>query len=312
MVGLAGGPRPVLTGGLALTLVVILDTVSCWRALPTRPWAVRPRGDGVAGGWVPYDVVVTPGRRPVTLARRDPHPGARRRPPYAGVLVPPGRAGSAARAELDAEWRGLYAHESFAVLARGPLGLVTGRRDQTVHHERPVAVGPAPVAHDVRWPAVRAAAPAGEARPTRGDELVRGVRAYTRGDTRRSVHWPATARHGSLMVRETDGAGARHLRVVVSFAEPGAGAEQALGRASWLVTRARRDGWEVTLVTCEPGDGTAGARTVDRPVGSDADLVRRLAAAGPGHPRARSRGPGVGRSRPGGTRWITPEEDRWT
>ena len=95
-----------------------------------------------------------------------------------------------------------------------------------------ITVGPTPLPHDIAWPRPRAAHfGLSESTPI-GDEVYRSVRPYVRGDSRRRVHWKASAHHGSLMVKESDGTGIVTLRIVVQLDAPGAGAEVALARAA--------------------------------------------------------------------------------
>lgn len=81
----------------------------------------------------------------------------------------------------------------------------------------------------------------------------RGVRPYRPGDSRRWVHWPATAHSGELMVREMEGPTAEPVVVVVTLppdedaAE--AVAEQAFGTLVALFDR----GTSVILTTTEAG-----------------------------------------------------------
>jgi uncharacterized protein (DUF58 family) len=296
--GLVTGRSALVAGALALLGAVALDALSAWWAVPGVAGAVgvRPEGDAVAvaGDTVGYRISVAAASRPLTVGRVGWAVGT-------AVLLPAGEDGGpvSAGASLIAPARGLYPEESFSVAARGPLGLVACRRVETVTHRPALAVGPAPVPHVVRWPAPAAARMAAETRSARGDELYRGVRPYTRGDTRRSVHWPATARHGSLMVRETEGTAARTVRLVVDLPSPGPAAEVALGRAAWLAGEAHRQGWAVWLVTGEAGGVVSGVAS------GSAAVARRLAAASPGTARPAPEPTGVP------TRWISPGGDRW-
>jgi uncharacterized protein (DUF58 family) len=101
----------------------------------------------------------------------------------------------------------------------------------------------------------------------------RGVRPYRPGDSRRWVHWPATAHSGELMVREMEGPTAEPVVVVVTLppdedaAE--AVAEQAFGTLVALFDR----GTSVFLTTLE----TAGRRTAA--VADRRSAGRRLARA---------------------------------
>ena len=112
----------------------------------------------------------------------------------------------------------------------------------------------------------------------------RGVRPYRPGDSRRWVHWPATAHSGELMVREMEGPTAEPVVVVVTLPVDEAAAEsvaeQALGTLVSLFDR----GTAVILTTTED----SGRRT-------DAVADRRSA----GRRLARAVTPG-GTSTPGG------------
>ena len=142
-------------------------------------------------------------------------------------------------------------------LVAGPIGLIECGRRMRVPLGASITVGPTPLPHDITWPRPRAAHfGLSESTPI-GDEVYRTVRPYVRGDSRRRVHWKASAHHGSLMVKESDGTGIVTLRIVVQLDAPGAGAEVALARAahvrtrgvgSWLVDRAHHDAAECDAV----------------------------------------------------------------
>jgi uncharacterized protein (DUF58 family) len=167
------------------------------------------------------------------------------------------------------------------VVAAGPLGLWTARRHHSVGLARPLEVGPRPI------PVELASTPvAGDADQVddgcRGDgndaEMVRGARAYVAGDPLRLVHWPATARAGTLMVRELESPGRAPLTIVVDLRGPEDEAEAAAGRAAGLALAALRAGVPLTLATAEV-DGPVLAPVSDRVV-----VGRRLARAVAGVP----------------------------
>jgi uncharacterized protein (DUF58 family) len=137
-------------------------------------------------------------------------------------------------------------------LIAGPIGLVECGRRMRVPLGRSITVGPTPLPHDIVWPRPRAAHfGLSESTPI-GDEVYRSVRPYVRGDSRRRVHWKASAHHGSLMVKESDGTGIVSLRIVVQLDAPGAGAEVALARAAYVAREALARGWSTELVTTQP------------------------------------------------------------
>ncbi len=104
------------------------------------------------------------------------------------------------------------------------------------------------------------------------------MREYVDGDPIRLVHWPATARTGTVMVRELEGPQRPRLVVVVDLRGPEADAEVAASRASGLALAALGAGTIVDLVTVE----AAGPRTGT--VTSALEIGRRLARAVPGPP----------------------------
>ncbi len=222
---------------------------------------------------------------------------------------------------VDVPHRGVRTHETVDVVAHGPLGLAEAARRERLRLPVPLHVVPRSLRHVVDWK-LPATVPLGEATTvTRGDDLFRGVRPYARGDPRRSVHWPATAHHGSLMVKEHDGLEQIALRVVVDLPAPGPAAEAAVARAAWLVEHGLARAWLVLLVTTEgppppplplgrpwtataPSMPMAATSTVERRITRLSDARLQLAAAAIGSP-ALAPWPGL-------TRVVSPEGDRWS
>jgi uncharacterized protein (DUF58 family) len=101
----------------------------------------------------------------------------------------------------------------------------------------------------------------------------RGARPYRAGDSRRQVHWRATAHTGELMVRELERPSAEPVTVTVDLpADPDEAermAERALGTVAQLLDR----GSPVLLATTEP------AGPVTAPVADRRGAGRRLARA---------------------------------
>ena len=116
----------------------------------------------------------------------------------------------------------------------------------------------------------------------------RGVRPYQPGDTRRSVHWPATSHVGSLMVREnerqTDDPIFVELVLPADLPAAEAECESGDGLDHRLVVRGR----VVVLGTREPEGPVA------RVVRDRIDLGRRLARAVPSPVAASPRPPTSG------------------
>ncbi len=209
-----------------------------------------------------------------------------RRPPGRRVLV---RMSSFAPGRFEFDTPGLATVE-VAPLARGvlravlvelavdgPLGLARVTRTLAVDLDRPLLVGPAPVPVDgvVVPPVGRAGG--GTARPHRSGELTRAVRDHRAGDPLRQVHWPATARHGRLMVRDLEQPAERSVQLVVDLGPlSGADAERAAGYAAQAAYGLLEAGVHVDLVTLE----VAGPVAAD--VASRLEVGRRLAVAVPG------------------------------
>ncbi len=177
--------------------------------------------------------------------------------------------------------RGVVRTLQVQLAAAGPLGLCVARRHRLAVLARPLEVGPRPLPAELAVPPQ-----AGEADAVddgcRGDgdapELVRGARAYVVGDALRLVHWPASARAGSLMVRELEAPGRARLTIVVDLRGPDDDAEAAAGRAAGLAIGALRAGVPVTLATLE-AEGP-----VTAPVTDAVAVGRRLARAVAGGP----------------------------
>ena len=176
--------------------------------------------------------------------------------------------------------RGVFSDLLVEVRSSSPLGLVGWRRWIAVPLAHPVEVAPRPLPLRVE-PVLgvdRAANTLPGARAT-GLEVTRGVREYVDGDPIRLVHWPATARTGTVMVRELEGPQRPRLVVVVDLRGPEADAEVAASRASGgLALGALGNGTIVDLVTVE----AVGPRTGT--VTSALEIGRRLARAVPGPP----------------------------
>jgi uncharacterized protein (DUF58 family) len=156
--------------------------------------------------------------------------------------------------------------------AAGPLGLVWWTKKGRLPLEHPIEVGPLPE-EPVRLPVARAGGAGGEPRAGAGLDVVRGVREYVPGDPARLVHWPTSARHGSLVVKELDDPASRRLVIVVDLGGDHDKAEAAASRAAGLAVRALREGLSVVLATAEHGSGRVAA------VKTRLDVSRRLARA---------------------------------
>lgn len=152
-----------------------------------------------------------------------------------------------------------------------PLGLWPWRKRVWVTLERPLHVAPVALPTELRLPPDTL---------HRGDELTRSVRPYEAGDGLRDVHWPATARAGSLQVREREDDERTYVDLVVDLGAPGALGEVVVEhRASWAAgagTALLASGRHLVVHTCEP---TGPVTSIVR---ERRELGRRLARAVPG------------------------------
>jgi uncharacterized protein (DUF58 family) len=266
----------VLLAGLGATLVVgvVLPLV----ALRGVGVALRPPTDATAGQPVRVELTVSGRSRDVRVGI----------PNVAAEVVTDAPAAGVVEAVMPR--RGVWRQLVVELAATGPLGLFESRHRLVVPFDRPIEVGPRPVTVDLSLPSV-----AGDADEVddgcRGEgnapELVRGARPYVVGDPLRLVHWPATARAGSLMVRELEAPGRAPLTIAVDLRGDDDEGEHAAGRAAGLALAALRAGVPVTLATAE-AEGPVLA-----PVADAVSVGRRLARAVPGPPPMPPPGRGV-------------------
>lgn len=175
--------------------------------------------------------------------------------------------------------RGVLTRIQVEVVTAAPLGLARWRRRIRVTLAQPVEIAPRReptrcpiVVGDTATPSELDDAAAG------GVELTRGVREYQDGDPIRSVHWPATARTGAVMVREYEGP--RRPIVVIVADLRGPDPEGVASRAAGMADDANRAGARVELATAEVDGPHLGATPTPLHVG------RRLARAVVGPPAA--------------------------
>jgi hypothetical protein len=103
---------------------------------------------------------------------------------------------------------------------------------------------------------------------------VRGVRDYQHGDSRRRVHWRATAHTGSLMVRETEELPDNPVKIAAELSDDPVLAEQQAAEVMGAVGDLLIAGKRVILETIEHGQRVSALVSDVRHAG------RRLAQAG--------------------------------
>lgn len=201
----------------------------------------------------------------------------------------------AVRLPFSVQRRGVYRQIRVELSSDAPFGVLRVQRTRTLDLPAELLVGPPAVEHRVGVAHItgddRSVQPVGVA--LRGDS-VRSVRPYVAGDPSHLVHWPTSARTGSLVVRELEPPASEGVALVVDLRDPSGGAdpdavESAAGRAQGAIEGLLRAGSRVMLCTSQ-ADGPLAVEIT----GAD-DALRRLARADSGLPA----GP------PSGWSWVT-------
>ena len=184
-----------------------------------------------------------------------------------------------------AERRGVFDHLEVLVRVTAPFGVVAGQRLHVVRLPAPVEVAPKAMAVD--WLPSGAEVEGTELQRSSsalGGDLVRSVRPYAPGDPAHLVHWPTSARTGSIVVRELEPPTPLAQAIVVALRGLGADRERAASYAFGAARAVLAAGGELVLCTAEANGPVAGR------VGSVRDAGRRLARAVEGAPAAPPRG----------------------
>jgi uncharacterized protein (DUF58 family) len=185
--------------------------------------------------------------------------------------------------------RGVYRVLRFELRSSAPLGVFVRSRVvrarlpfELVVAPRPAAqpASTAPVTHSLRERPIDAPVAFASPRSPGGGDTVRAVRPYVPGDAARLVHWPTSARLGTLVVREHEPPPAVGIALVVDLNGDPDDVEEAASRAAGIGAATLAAGGAVWCCTSEPA-GPVSARALDR-----RDLGRRLARAGAGQPGA--------------------------
>lgn len=189
-------------------------------------------------------------------------------------LGPVGRRGrGSGQLTLSPEHRGEYDHLVVDISTAAPFCLQWWTRRVVLPLATPLLVAPRRgepeslrlSAHDDEGDeAERTRAQAGQPR---------GARPYYAGDSRRLVHWQATAHAGELMVRELEGPSTTPVTVEVTLPTDRDQAERVAERAFATVVRLLGQGVSVRLKTLERSGEVLGA------VGDRRTAGRRLARA---------------------------------
>jgi uncharacterized protein (DUF58 family) len=251
------------------TSVAVLVVSNVWPALLLRRLVISASAptDVTVGDEFAIDVAITGRVRHVQVRGSEHDPWWRTDAPVNGRLPD-----VAAR-------RGVFDRAGIEVATAGPLGLCRASRRYAVPLPATMFVGPRPT--PVGWTPRQLpfeAADTGGWSVSGGGDVVRSVRPYVSGDPAHLVHWPSTARHGALQVREMEPPARTGEAVVVHLLTRSAEAEAAASRAAGLGRAVLAAGGQLLLVTVE-ADGPVVA-----PARTRTELSRRLARTVPGEP----------------------------
>ncbi len=242
----------------------------------------RP-ADG-SGRHVVHPAAPAAGRPSRTGGLRRPGPRSARRQPAARE-----RQSGPDTVTLLPSQRGVHESVSFDVATAAPFGLQWWTRRVWLPVAAPLHVAPRR-GRPVPLPRWRDddAGDRGRRAAVEPDEI-RGTRPYRSGDSRRHMHWPATAHAGELMVRELEGPSADPVTVSVTLPPDRDEAERVAERALGTVLQLFDRGVPVRLATTERSGAVTGT------VADRRDAGRRLARAVPGRGRPADRRHGVPR-----------------
>ncbi len=187
------------------------------------------------------------------------------------VVVPPGAPTALA---LVPPHRGTVTSVRVRLATAAPLGLLWWSVERRL--ELPVSVAVSPGLGEGHVPGLQGLGDEtghGRPLPAPTGEL-RGVRNYRHGDSRRRVHWRATAHTSSLMVRESEIMPDMPVKVVAELADDPDRSDEQASDVLTTVARHLAQGRRVLLETVEQG------QRVSALVGDRRSAGRRLARAG--------------------------------
>lgn len=252
----------VQAGWLLLLSSLLLGAVVVGLVLPRRMLCGveverRAPAEAFQGDEVPIELVVRNGSRGLrlSLAVDDPHVALARM--FVPSLAPGERVliGTARRASR----RGVQESTEVRLSSSAPFGVGEARRPlpaagRTIVFPAVARLGRVPIVDDVPSIVhpVRSAPRRGA-----GPEYL-GIREYRTGDSMRHVHWPSTARHGAVMVREFEREHTRRLAIVVdTWADEGVEdtpLDTACSVAASLALSAAGRGQGIRLVGAQAGE----------------------------------------------------------
>jgi uncharacterized protein (DUF58 family) len=170
--------------------------------------------------------------------------------------------------------RGVVPSVRVRLATAAPLGLLWWSVDRVVPLSRTIEISPR-LAHGNVSGSESIGDDEGHGRPVLSPSgEMRGVREYQHGDSRRRVHWRATAHTGSLMIRETEVLPDNPVTIVADLSDDPARSEQQAGEVLGAVADLIRAGKRVILETIEQGQPVSALVSDERHAG------RRLARGG--------------------------------
>lgn len=190
------------------------------------------------------------------------------------------RGGSALLSSTSEAWRrGKHRIGPVDIELGDGAGLAFAAWSEPVHSETLVLPAFVPVEGAPTLPPEERAGGSTRRSPMRGTEF-HGLREYQRGDDMRQIHWRASAKHGSLLIKELELLALPRFTVILdnrrlAFSDA-ANFELAISTAASLIAGLGRRGYGVKLVAADArsGDHGYGAAETDR-------LIERLALLEP-------------------------------
>lgn len=163
-------------------------------------------------------------------------------------------AGETVGVALTPPNRGVLGSVRIRLATAAPFGLLWWSVDRVVALPRSVEISPR-TAHGTVYGSEATGDDEGRGRPVLASTgEVRGVRAYRHGDSRRRVHWQATAHTASLMVRETEELPDSPVKIVADLSDDTDRAEQQAADVMGAVAELLAAGKRVILETVEHGE----------------------------------------------------------
>jgi uncharacterized protein (DUF58 family) len=274
--GAASGEQSVVAVGVFAFALFLIGII----------WPIVALARVDVDAWTPTDAMVGE-RYDVQVRLRGPASRVEVR-----LLDPPGdwwRTASPAAGEISrvATRRGVTRSLRVELRTSAPLGVFVRTRAVRVELRFELVVAPSPITAGARSdPAARRVRERPNEGPVAvstvasrgGGDTVRAVRPYVSGDAARLVHWPTSARLGTLVVREHEPPPATGVALVVDLNGVPDGVERAASLAAGIGRATLAAGGAVWCCTSEPA-GPVSARVTDA-----RDLGRRLARAGAGEP----------------------------